>query len=60
MVVSHQAVDRCGDDRVVTIMSQRAIGKNSGVPVEWEMAQVYELDEDGRLVAKLRQPGRRP
>jgi ketosteroid isomerase-like protein len=45
-------VDRlidAGDNRVVALVHQSATGKESGVPVEWEMGQVYELEE-GRMV----------
>ena len=38
-----------GDDRVVALTHQSATGKGSGVPVELDVGQVYEL-EDGRLV----------
>ena len=38
-----------GDDRVVALTRQSAIGKGSGVPVELNIGQVYEL-EDGRLI----------
>ena len=38
-----------GDDRVVGLTHQSATGKGSGVPVEMNVGQVYEL-EDGRLV----------
>ena len=38
-----------GDDRVVAFFHQRAIGRESGVPVELRMATLYEL-EDGRIV----------
>jgi ketosteroid isomerase-like protein len=37
-----------GDDRVVSILHQRCVGKASGVPVEWQMGQVLEF-EGGRL-----------
>jgi ketosteroid isomerase-like protein len=37
-----------GDDRVVSILHQRGVGKASGVPVEWQMGQVLEF-EGGRL-----------
>jgi ketosteroid isomerase-like protein len=38
-----------GDDRVVALTHQSATGKGSGVPVELNLAQVYEL-EDGRMI----------
>ena len=38
-----------GDDRVVAVQHQRAIGKGSRVPVELHFAVVYEL-RDGRVV----------
>jgi ketosteroid isomerase-like protein len=38
-----------GDDRVVTLVRQRATGKESGAPVESRMGQIWEL-EDGRAV----------
>jgi uncharacterized protein len=38
-----------GGDRVVAFFHQRAIGRESGVPVELRMATLYEL-EDGRIV----------
>ena len=38
-----------GDDRVVGLFRQTATGKGSGVPVELQMAVIYEL-EDGRVV----------
>jgi ketosteroid isomerase-like protein len=38
-----------GDDRVVALALQSAIGKNSGVPVEMNLGQIYEL-KDGRMV----------
>ena len=38
-----------GDDRVVGLTHQSATGKESGVPVELNVGQIYEL-EDGRLV----------
>jgi ketosteroid isomerase-like protein len=38
-----------GDDRVVGIFQQRAIGKGSGVPVELRMGLLYEF-EDGLIV----------
>jgi ketosteroid isomerase-like protein len=37
------------DDRVVGLLHQSATGKESGIPVDWEMGQVYELKE-GRMV----------
>jgi ketosteroid isomerase-like protein len=37
-----------GDDRVVALTHQSATGKGSGVPVELNLSQVYEL-EDGRI-----------
>jgi ketosteroid isomerase-like protein len=37
-----------GDDRVVALTHQSATGKGSGVPVELNLGQVYEL-EDGRI-----------
>jgi ketosteroid isomerase-like protein len=45
-------VDRlidAGSDRVVALLHQSGTGKESGVPVEWEMGQVHEL-RDGRIV----------
>jgi ketosteroid isomerase-like protein len=41
-----------GDDRVVALTRQSALGKHSGVPVELTIGQVYELEE-GR-VARVR------
>jgi ketosteroid isomerase-like protein len=38
-----------GGDRVVAFFHQRAIGRASGIPVELQMATLYEL-EDGRVV----------
>ena len=38
-----------GDDRVVALTHQSAIGKGSGVPVEWDNGLVYEL-KDGLIV----------
>jgi ketosteroid isomerase-like protein len=38
-----------GSNRVVAFLHQRAIGRESGVPVELHMATLYEL-EDGRIV----------
>jgi ketosteroid isomerase-like protein len=38
-----------GDDRVVAHTPQSAVGKRSGVPVEWNFGQVFEF-EKGRLV----------
>jgi ketosteroid isomerase-like protein len=38
-----------GDDRVVALALQSAIGKNSGVPVEMNLGQIYEL-KDARMV----------
>jgi ketosteroid isomerase-like protein len=38
-----------GDDRVVGLTQQSATGKGSGVPVELNVGQVFEL-EDGLLV----------
>jgi ketosteroid isomerase-like protein len=38
-----------GDDRVVGLFHHRATGKRSGVPVELQMALVYEVQE-GRIV----------
>ena len=38
-----------GDDRVVALIRQSAMGKASGVPVELNMGQVSEF-EDGRLI----------
>jgi ketosteroid isomerase-like protein len=38
-----------GDGRVVALTSQSATGKGSGVPVELNLGQVYELEE-GRIV----------
>jgi ketosteroid isomerase-like protein len=38
-----------GDDRVVSIYRQRATGKGSGVPVEWDVGAVTEL-RDGRAI----------
>jgi ketosteroid isomerase-like protein len=37
-----------GDDRVVALLRQSATGKESGAPVEFNVGQVYEL-EDGRI-----------
>lgn len=37
-----------GDDRVVALTHQSATGKGSGVPVELNLGQVYEL-ENGRI-----------
>jgi ketosteroid isomerase-like protein len=37
-----QLID-AGDDRVVLIVHQRATGKGSGVPVEWDNGLVFEL-----------------
>ena len=37
-----------GNDRVVALTRQSAIGKGSGVPVELSLGQVYEL-KDGRV-----------
>jgi ketosteroid isomerase-like protein len=37
-----------GDDRVVALTYQSATGKGSGVPVELDLGQIYEL-EDGRI-----------
>ena len=36
------------DDRVVVLSRQWGTGKGSGVPVEWHLGQVWEL-EDGRV-----------
>jgi ketosteroid isomerase-like protein len=38
-----------GDDRVIALTHQSATGKGSGVPVELNLGQVYEL-EAGRIV----------
>jgi ketosteroid isomerase-like protein len=38
-----------GEDRVVGVLHQRAIGKGSGVPIELVQGFVWEL-EDGRVV----------
>jgi ketosteroid isomerase-like protein len=38
-----------GGDRVVALTHQSAIGKESGVPVEWDNGLVYEL-KDGLIV----------
>ena len=38
-----------GDDRVVALQHQSAIGKESGVPVDWDNGLVYEL-KDGLIV----------
>jgi ketosteroid isomerase-like protein len=38
-----------GDDRVVALFHQRASGKGSGVPVEWHLALVYDLNH-GRVI----------
>ena len=38
-----------GNDRVIALTRQSAVGKASGVPVELPIGQVYELEE-GRLV----------
>jgi ketosteroid isomerase-like protein len=40
-----------GDDRVVVLTRQSAIGKESGVPVEMDHGQVWELD--GGRVARI-------
>jgi ketosteroid isomerase-like protein len=45
--ISVELID-AGDDRVVGLTHQSATGKGSGVPVEADVGQVYEL-EDGRL-----------
>jgi ketosteroid isomerase-like protein len=48
-------VDRvidAGDDRVVGIVTQHAMGSASGAPVEWQMGQVGEL-KDGRLIRTI-------
>jgi ketosteroid isomerase-like protein len=37
------------DDRVVALVRQRASGQGSGVPVEMDLAVVYDL-KDGRVV----------
>ena len=41
-----------GDDLVVGVVSQRATGRGSGVPVELRMAVVYELE--GGLIVRMR------
>jgi ketosteroid isomerase-like protein len=38
-----------GDDRVVALLHQSGIGKESGVPVEWDNGMVMEL-KDGRVI----------
>jgi ketosteroid isomerase-like protein len=38
-----------GDDRVVALTLQSGTGKTSGVPVEMNLGQIYEL-KDGRMV----------
>jgi ketosteroid isomerase-like protein len=38
-----------GSDRVVALMHQSAIGKESGAPVEWDNGLVYEL-RDGLII----------
>ena len=38
-----------GDDRVLVIVRQTAVGKGSGAPVELRQGQIYEL-EGGRVV----------
>jgi len=38
-----------GEDRVVALTHQSAIGKESGVPVELNLGQVWELEE-GRMI----------
>ena len=38
-----------GDGRVVALLHQSATGRESGVPVQWDMGQVHELEEE-RLV----------
>ena len=38
-----------GDDRVVALALQSGTGKHSGVPVEMNLGQIYELKE-GRMV----------
>ena len=43
-----QVID-AGDDRVVGLLHQSATGKGSGVPVELNLAIVYELDA-GRVI----------
>jgi len=45
-------VDRfidAGDDRVLVIVRQTAVGRGSGAPVEWSQGQIYEL-EGGRVI----------
>ena len=37
------------DGQVVALLHQSATGRESGVPVEWKLGQVHELEE-GRLV----------
>jgi ketosteroid isomerase-like protein len=44
-----------GDDRVVVIVHQRATGKGSGVPLEWDNGLVFEL-RDGRAVRTTNYP----
>ena len=43
-----RAID-AGEDRVVAVFHQRAIGKASRAPVELHQGMVYEL-EDGRVI----------
>jgi ketosteroid isomerase-like protein len=46
-------VDRvidAGGDRVVTLTHQSATGKASGAPVELDVGQISEFDENGRLI----------
>ena len=38
-----------GDDRVVALTRQSAVGKGSGAPVDLELGQVFEF-EQGRLI----------
>jgi ketosteroid isomerase-like protein len=38
-----------GGDRVVALLHQSGIGKESGVPVEWDNGVVFEL-RDGRVI----------
>jgi ketosteroid isomerase-like protein len=48
-----------GDDRVVGLTHQSAVGKGSRVPVDLPMGQVYEL-EDGQLARVRNYLGRHP
>ena len=47
--ISLERLIEAGDDLVVATLRQRATGKASGVPVEWQMGVVYEL-EGGRVI----------